>query len=482
MLFGLALIAVPLLAAVLTAVLQIRDLFDTGQKIVIEGVTGARASQALFGQIASLERTARLHRVLKDPKLLELYRTQDQRLSTTREQLHTLASGEARSTLEELGKLQENIRATVMGNPAGSGTADSPDLSAAFVQLSELVERVAQQNNAQVDAEVAALQERTLQARQRLLWQAALLLPLAIVAVFVLTVGVGRPLRQLDRAISELGEGTFTNPIGVSGPHDLERLGGQLEWLRQRLLDLAHERNRFLRHMSHELKTPLANIREGTELLMDGAVGELDSNQREVAAILRENGIKLQRMIENLLSFSAWQTSSVGLEATEFRLRPLVKQVLENQQLTLLSQRVRLDVRVDDLTMVADRGKIRLILENLVSNAVKYSPKGGTIHLQARAAGAQLVLDVADSGPGIPLEDRAHVFEAFYTGRAARGTAVKGTGICLSVVLEFVAAHGGTVQIIDGQYPGAHFRITMPLRATSGDRPRAEPKAHAHAA
>ena len=482
MLFGLALIAVPLLAAVLTAVLQIRDLSDTGQKIVIEGVTGARASQALFGQIASLERTARLHRVLKDPKFLELYRTQDQRLSTLREQLHTLASGGARSTLEELGKLQETTRKTVMGNPAASGTADSPDLSASFAQMSELVEKVAQQSNEQVDEEVAALQERTLQARQRLLWQAALLLPLAIVAVFVLTVGVGRPLRQLDRAISELGEGTFTNPIEVSGPHDLERLGGQLEWLRQRLLDLAHERNRFLRHMSHELKTPLANIREGTELLMDGAVGELDSNQREVAAILRENGIKLQRMIENLLSFSAWQTSSVGLEATEFRLRPLVKQVLENQQLTLLSQRVRLDVRVEDLTLIADRGKIRLILENLVSNAVKYSPKGGTIHLQARAAGPQLVLDVADSGPGIPLEDRGHVFEAFYTGRAARATAVKGTGIGLSVVLEFVAAHGGTVQIVDGEFPGAHFRITMPLRAGSGDRPRVEPKAQAHAA
>ena len=481
MLFGLAVIAVPLLAAVLTAVLQIRDLSDTGQKIVIQGVTGARASQALFAQIASLERTARLHGVLKDPKLLELYRTQDERLSKTREQLHTLTSGEARATLEELDALQESVRAAVMINPSG-GTNDSADLSARFVQLSEVVERVAQQSNAQVDEEVAALEARTLQARQRLLWEAALLLPLAIVAVFVLTVGVGRPLRQLDRAISELGEGTFTNPIAVLGPQDLERLGGQLEWLRQRLLDLAHERNRFLRHMSHELKTPLANIREGTELLMDGAVGELDSNQREVAAILRENGIKLQRMIENLLSFSAWQTSSVGLEATEFRLRPLIKQVLENQQLTLLSQRVRLDVRVDDLTMVADRGKIRLILENLVSNAVKYSPKGGTIHLQARAAGPQLVLDVADSGPGIPLEDRGHVFDAFYTGRAARSTSVKGTGIGLSVVLEFVAAHGGTVQIVDGQFPGAHFRITMPLRAGSGDRPRAEPKAHAHAA
>ena len=483
MLVGLALIAVPLLIAILTAVLQIRDLAETGQKIVVQGVTGARASQSLFEQIASLERTARLYGVLNDPKLLDLYRTQDEGLSATREQLHRFASGETRATLEELGELQGGIRATVMSTPGPSGAEAESDLSGRFTQLSALVERVAQQSNAQVDAEVAALQARTVDARKRLLWQAGLLLPLAVVAVFVLTLGVGRPLRKLDRAISELGKGDFTHAIAVSGPHDLERLGGQLEWLRQRLLELAHERNRFLRHMSHELKTPLANIREGTELLMDGAVGELDTNQREVAAILRENGIKLQRMIENLLSFSAWQTSSVGLDATEFRLRPLVKQMLENQQLTLLSQRVRLDVRVDDVTMLADRGKIRLILENLVSNAVKYSPKGGTIHLQARSQSLQLVLDVADGGPGIPVEDRGHVFEAFYTGRAARAPAVKGTGIGLSVVLEFVAAHGGTVQIIDGQYPGAHFRITMPIRVGSSEGPvRPELKAQAHAA
>ena len=144
-----------------------------------------------------------------------------------------------------------------------------------FTQLSALVERVAQQSNAQVDAEVAAL--RGAHAARRasdLLWQAALLLPLAVDrGAACSTVGVSRPLRQIDRAISELGEGNFTNAIAVSGPHDLERLGRQLEWLRQRLLELAHERNRFLRHMSHELKTPLANIREGTELLMDGAVG-----------------------------------------------------------------------------------------------------------------------------------------------------------------------------------------------------------------
>jgi two-component system, NtrC family, sensor histidine kinase GlrK len=485
MLVGLALMAVPLFAAILTAVLQMRILANTGQRIIVEGVTAARASQALFAQIASLERTARLFNVLNDAKLLDVYRAEDERLSATREQLRSHAAAETRRTLDELGELQAGTRFVVLGSPPSNSPARAADLSERFTQLSTLVEEVAQQSNAQVDTEVAALEAQTLRARQQLLWESALLLPLALVAILVLTVGVGRPLRQLDRAISELGQGTFTNPIAVAGPHDLERLGRQLEWLRQRLLELAHERNRFLRHMSHELKTPLANIREGTELLMDGAVGELDSNQREVAAILRENGIKLQRMIENLLSFSAWQTSSVGLEASEFALRPLVKQVLENQQLTLLSQRVRLDVRVEDVKLVADRGKIRLILENLVSNAVKYSPKGGTIYLRARAAGAQLVLDVADSGPGIPPEERAHIFEAFYTGRAARSTAVKGTGIGLSVVLEFVSAHSGTVEIVDGEYPGAHFRITMPISATGGNRPAPSPskaKAHAHAA
>ena len=383
MLLGLAVIAVPLLVALGDAELQIRALADTGQQLVVEGVAAARASQELFAQISSLERTARLYQVLNDPKLLELYRSQDSRLSATRAELGRNArTDQARHTLAELGQLQQKIGRIVLAMPQPNYNLSQ--LLQSFADLSALADRVADESNAEIDSQVVALEQRTQEARRRLLWQSALLLPVTLIAILVLALAVGRPLRQLDRAISELGRGSFTNPIRVSGPVDLERLGRQLEWLRARLVDLAQERNRFLRHMSHELKTPLANIREGTELLMDGAVGELDSNQREVTGILRENGIKLQRMIENLLSFSAWQTSSVGLDASEFRLRPVVKQVLENQQLTLLSQRVRLDVQIEDVTLTADRGKLRLILENLLSNAVKYSPKGGSIHLRAR--------------------------------------------------------------------------------------------------
>ncbi|HEY6456456.1 MAG TPA: HAMP domain-containing sensor histidine kinase [Steroidobacteraceae bacterium] len=460
MLLGVAVIAVPLLVAIFNAALQIQQLADSSRTVASEGIGSARASEDLMSEVLLLERATVL--VLADPKLRDVYREHDAQLTASREQLaHQLRSAAGREALTQLGAMQNRIAATVLASGATSATvgATLPQFDA----MSKLAQRIAVQSNVEIDSEIAAIQRRTSESQRLLLWQSGLLIPLAVFATVVLTLGVGRPLRRIDRAISELGRGNLSHPITVAGPKDIARLGRQLEWLRSRLLDFAAERNRFLRHMSHELKTPLANIREGTELLMDGAVGELDSNQREVTGILRENGLKLQRLIENLLSFSAWQTSSVGLETREFRLRPLVKQVLENQQLTLLSQRVRLEVKIEDITLTADRGKMRLILDNLLSNAIKYSPKGGAIYMSAQADGDQLLMDVADAGPGVPYDERAHIFEAFYTGKAARNTSVKGTGIGLSVVLEFIAAHGGTVQIMDGQFPGAHFRITMPL-------------------
>ncbi len=461
LLLGLTIIAVPLLAALVTAAVQLRRLSDSSERLVVEAVQSTRLAQDLFAQTASLERSLRLYQVIGGATLLDAYRAHDKRLETIETQLQShLRSPEARAAIGRYSRLRAGVSDRVL-----RGTGPSLQFEAIlrdFGLLDDAATNVSLRGNAQIDAELENLRVQTRRSQQRLFWEATLLIPLTTIAIFAFSLGLGRPLRQIDRAIDELGRGALFRPIRVIGPVDLERLGRQLEWLRQRLLDLAQERNRFLRHMSHELKTPLANIREGTELLMDGAVGELDADQREVTGILRENSIKLQRLIENLLSFSAWQTSSVGLDVSEFRLRPLIKQVIENQQLTLLSQRVRLDVTVEDLVLRADRGKLRLILENLLSNAIKYSPRSGTILIRAQAEQQELLLDVGDSGTGIPPDERAKIFEAFYTGKAPHGH-VKGTGIGLSVVLEFVTAHGGTIEIVDGECMGAHFRIRMPL-------------------
>src|SRR6185369_6569038 len=268
-----------------------------------------------------------------------------------------------RRSLEDFAVHHNEIASAVGATPPGSPAFTT--ILSRIDRLTPMGEDIARAANRQIDLRLENMRQQTAGTQRRLFWQSALLVPLTLVAILFLTLQIGRPLRAIDRAISELGRGTFSRAIEVSGPRDLERLGAQLEWLRLRLLDLAQERNRFLRHMSHELKTPLANIREGAELLMDGAVGPMDNAQREVVAILRDNGIKLHRLIENLLSFSAWQKESVGLDLSEFRIRPLVKQVIESQQLTVVSQRVRLEVKVDDLLLRADRGKVRLIIENL---------------------------------------------------------------------------------------------------------------------
>jgi two-component system sensor histidine kinase GlrK len=482
MLLGLALIAGPLLVAVVDAALQINRLSQTSQELVREGVQSARLSRSLIADIASLRRTASLYQVLGNERgaaVLAGYRDTDQRLATAREQMAQLLNDEpTRKLLDDFAAMHNQISQAVESTPPGS--SDFPAILTQIDRLGDLANAITSSGNTQIDARLAELDQHTASTQRRLFWQSALLAPLTLVAILALTLSIGRPLRAIDRAISELGRGTFSRSIEVSGPRDLERLGAQLEWLRLRLLDLAQERNRFLRHMSHELKTPLANIREGAELLMDGAVGPLDNSQREVVAILRDNGIKLHRLIENLLSFSAWQKESVGLDLSEFRIRPLVKQVLEAQQLTVVSQRVRLEVKVDDLMLRADRGKVRLIIENLLSNAIKYSPKGGTVYLHAAKQDTQLVIDVADMGSGIPAEERARVFEAFYTGRPPAGVQVKGTGIGLSVVLEFVNAHGGTIEIMDGEYPGAHFRIRMPVLSVT--KPVGQGQGQAHAA
>jgi two-component system sensor histidine kinase GlrK len=346
-----------------------------------------------------------------------------------------------------------------------------PDLSAEvteetvaqFGDLKSDVSRLTQELSRYVDLELRGLQSNTREAQQISAWQVAALVPGTIVIVLFFILLVARPIRQIDDAIEQLGQSGFSRPIAVEGPRDLEKLGRQLEWLRVRLLELAQEKNRFLRHMSHELKTPLANIREGTELLLDGTLGELEPPQREVADILRMNGLKLLRLIENLLSFSAWQAKSEVLTLSDFPLRPLVISVAKEQRLALKAAHIQLRLEVDDIIVNADRDKIRTVLDNLLSNAIKFTPAEGFVTVRAYRSTAGFVIDFADTGPGIPDDERPRIFEAFFQGRREQGGQLAGTGIGLSVVMECIQAHNGTVELVNSdEFCGAHFRVCVP--------------------
>lgn len=463
-LVGFGLVALPLLVAVIWALVNLDRAAAQSERLVVSGVSSAENNRRLAQQVDSMERVSRQYLVLRNRDSLALLQQDFEALEATLDNMTPVAEQAGAISLARAIRVAAQRIVNVLSD-RGSSRADMEAAVAEFPTLRQRVTRLSQELNTHIATQLSELQENTQRAQQISAWQTAALVPGTLILILFFTLLVARPIRQIDRAIAQLGRGGFSKPIDVKGPQDLERLGRQLEWLRLRLLELAQEKNRFLRHMSHELKTPLANIREGTELLLDGTVGVLGKGQREVTDILRMNGLKLQQLIENLLSFSAWQTKSEDLEMSDFPLRALVISVAKAQRLALKAAKIRLQLDVDDIIVTADRDKIRTVLDNLLSNAVKFTPKDGTITIRASREPRSFVLEFADTGPGIPEDESPRIFEAFFQGQQQQGGQVAGTGIGLSVVLECIQAHDGSVELVDSEeFPGAHFRIHIPQK------------------
>jgi two-component system sensor histidine kinase GlrK len=474
-LVGLGLVTLPLLIGAGNAMLKLNDLMDQSRQAVRASESAAAENQGIARALTDLRRYARQYVVLSgDPDRLEFYQSSADSLSTSLVALDRLEHPDSVDT--DIAQLQTMLASVdqLLTDPATTDAQVEQALNSMTTAASSI-----ESGMRSAMAERMDKLELDVRAAQRsVLWQAAALIPGTLVLVLLFVLLVGRPMRQIDRAIRELGKGDFSHPIAVSGPTDIETLGRQLEWLRHRLAESTEEKNKFLRHMSHELKTPLANIREGTELLLDGSVGALDRQQHEVTGILRENSVKLQRLIENLLTFSAWQAKTATLAISDFELKPLVFSVLSQHRLVISSREIKLKLEVAPIKVRADEGKLRLVLENLLSNSIKFTPAQGAIAVRAEMDGDSLVIEVADSGPGVAPEDVPRIFEAFYQGRRPQGGPVGGTGIGLSVVHECVQAHGGTVVLAtpsarreDSALGGAHFIVRLPLRRAD-DRPK----------
>lgn len=210
MLLGVAVIAVPLLVAIFNAALQIQQLADSSRTIASEGIGAARASEDLMSEVLQLERATLQQQVL-GPKLPDVYRENDAQLTESRRQLtHQLRTPQGIAALSRLGELQKLV-ATEIEGPAATSQGIGATVPR-FQEMSTLAQQIAVLSKAQIDAQIAGIQRRTSESQRLLLWQSGLLIPLAVFAIVVLTFGVGRPLRRVDRAISELGAATWPTP------------------------------------------------------------------------------------------------------------------------------------------------------------------------------------------------------------------------------------------------------------------------------
>lgn len=459
---GFAMVALPLIWAVYRGANHVEQLALHSETLVLHAVQVTREGEQLVELLTDMERNARQYEILAETPLLELYQEKNDAFLAALATLEVLNTGGAMADrLKAMREAAENLRASVVGYVPGSD--DAPIDIEGFARLREMVQAIATENIRSIDKQVGSLQVTAAQARRSLFWQTAALVPVTVLLAILFTILIARPIRQMGRAIHRLGEGSFTSPVSVSGPAELTALGEELDWLRRRLVELEQEKNVFLRQMSHELKTPLASIREGTELLCDGTVGELSNMQTEVVEILRDSSMELEQRIENLLSFSAWQQSKGQLTVGEFELGSVIDTIVDNHRMEVVTKKLKIRKHFKQVTLLADREKVRMAVDNLVSNAVKYSPIGGSIGIRVAQKAQKVVVDVMDEGPGIPSDERERIFEPFFQGRMPTGRHVRGTGIGLSVVHECVEAHGGKVGVRVRPTGGSHFRMTLPV-------------------
>ncbi|NCC77272.1 MAG: PAS domain-containing protein, partial [Clostridia bacterium] len=231
-----------------------------------------------------------------------------------------------------------------------------------------------------------------------------------------------------------------------------------------RLRRLETIRRDFVANVSHELKTPLASIKEGTGLLRDGVVGPLTPHQSEVLFILDSNCRKLQRLIQNILDFNMAKAREQPVQFGPVQLDRLVAEVVDEHRTILLARNIHLETVLPSLTVIAHPEQLKAVIDNLLGNAVKFTPDNGSIRILLSKNERLAQLQVQDSGPGISEEDRPHVFLPFFQGKQKNYSSVKGSGLGLAISKEYLENFGGSLRLIPAPpNQGAHFLATIPL-------------------
>lgn len=464
LLLGFVLVALPPVLALLDAYFSLNRISVRSESAIVRATEITRDSRALSEHLTALERLARQQLVLGGAAGIAAYDLRRESFVASIERLskhmQTLDIGKQ---LLRLRTREADVR-QILGHPDPKRPQAS-EIAQGFVELDALAADVVHEADARIERDIDSLREEAALALAQLLRMLWILVPSVLLLSIVLTVLIRQPFRQIERAMRGLGEGRFDHPVRISGPGDMVRLGERLDWLRTRLQALDAQRTRLLHHISHELKTPLTALQEGTALLQDKLIGPLTPGQQEVLAILAANCQRLRRLIENLLDYSGLRSSPVHMQLETLRPLELLAEVAADHKLAASARVIHFEIESDDQPLRADRDKLRVIVDNLVSNAIKYAPTGSCICLRARAERRRMLIEVADTGPGIPPELAPGLFEAFVQGPPPEGSAVKGSGLGLSIVRELVALHGGSVELLPNQPCGTLARVSLP---TSG--------------
>ena len=326
-------------------------------------------------------------------------------------------------------------------------------------------------------AEAEADGDRALQ----IAWIAALVaLAVAIVTGVMLHRSITGPLGDLSRGAREVARGDFGHRIALRrNDGEFTQLANAFNVMIARLGKVDRLKHDFVATVSHDLKSPLASLRETTSLLLDQIPGPLRDAQRRVLLLQRESADRLGRMIAKLLDLSRLEAGT-PLVACPMSVREFAERAVAHADAAGRERGVQ--VRIDGelsaaLRIAGDEDWLRQLLDNLLENAIKFSPAGAAVEVSARAADGRLLLSVADRGPGIEPAHAGRIFDRFYQTAAGRSVAARGAGLGLAICREVAHAHGGRIGVTRRVGGGSVFVVNLPLLEPPAPARRAAPRA-----
>lgn len=467
---GFLIAVIPLFLAVMYAAFGMRETSALGRTINSEVFEQTKAIRLVLQKTADIERKARLFVLLSDPAVRQPY--EQQSYENTRASFKQALSALLKLHLEnkiallvnELSE-KENLIYQQIISSASENNLKLP-VDEAFQGLRESSSSLSREFESYVDHEFNELRQQSESLEQGLLVKGAVLLVISFIFILILLAILSRSMRQLNTCIHRLGSGELEEPIEITGPSDMRFLGNRLEWLRTHLMELEVSKQQFMHNVAREIDLPLENIRESTELLTNEATGEPNSARQEIARLLCSNVDKLKTVSEELVRYSQINAKPEMNRKETVNMQYLLESVIEDFQSRLQTKSISLKKLVRPVEISGIQDQLRSVIEQLMSNAVKYSPTGGEIRIMLRDSGAQLELEVEDEGPGIEPNDRPHVFEPFFRSKAAESDDnIEGPGLGLAIVREYVNNHQGKVDIIDSRQDqhGARVRVQIPL-------------------
>jgi len=295
----------------------------------------------------------------------------------------------------------------------------------------------------------------------------ALLLATAIAVTggFFLIRSSLRPLDSMAARAQKITSRSLHERMPLSNTGDeLQQLSISLNRMIERLEEAFHHISRFSADVSHELRTPLTIMRGELETAVQNP--RIDADLREMLGAVLEETVRLSKIVDQLLTMSRLDAGEGFLDVTHFDFSALVRTTVEYMR--LLADEKKLALKVDaaeEVQVEGDQSRLQQVVVNLLDNAIKYTPEGGSINVNVTGEPDEAVLAVTDTGIGISQEGQTHIFERFYRTDKARSRELGGTGLGLSIVKSIGAAHGGRVSVQSAEGRGSTFRFEIPRLA-----------------